>query len=520
MPDLRTRRSFARVVFPMLCCLGVLVSCAKDPVRVDRNRPPQTFLVAAPAESAQASYRIHLYWRGEDPDGYIAGFLWSWDDSTVGAFRFTTKTDSIFELTVNDSAALVGGGQQPPGQTQAHTFYIRAVDNLGKADPRLTIFNRRIYNASTDKPSVRFVGAIPGPNTAVIDTLCDKEPFTICWTGSDTDGYVSYYRWDVGIFSSPLQTDTCVTFNDLSAPSSVPLVSGVYTVTVTAVDNAFARSDPGSGGRTLIVVNHDPDTWILGADSSTTSDPIGWYSAPFLNGQAQPPSKVAFSQGDTIPFRSTVWWNWIGRDKACEIDPGDPRNGISGYSAVLRGQRNGGDPYIIGFRDFLCVASNGDTIRFTSNDPERVLNSCGFQDLVLDSLDAGRNIVFNVAARDRSGRADGTPAAFSFSCNFAPQAKSFTVETITLPSGQLAKRFRWVGEDLEDGVTKGAELILDDQEKATTRNFEQELVIPESQFRLYSPENPHRAKLRVIDRAEYYSEETLEVEFNVTYPSP
>src|SRR5688500_9085722 len=121
MPSSMTRRTLARMVVTMLCSVGALASCAKDPLRVDRNRPPQTYLVAAPAESSGASYRIHLYWRGEDPDGFISGFLWSWDDSTVGAFRFTTKTDSIFELTVNDSSTLFGGtGQQQPGQTRPH----------------------------------------------------------------------------------------------------------------------------------------------------------------------------------------------------------------------------------------------------------------------------------------------------------------------------------------------------------------------------------------------------------------
>ena len=513
-----TRHLLVRAAFPLLCCLGALVSCAKDPVRVDRNRPPQTFLVAAPAESAQASYRIHLYWRGEDPDGYVAGFLWSWDDSSIGAYRFTTKTDSIFELTVNDSATLFGGsGQTQPGQVKAHTFFIRAVDNLGKADPRPSIFNRRIYNASTEKPSVRFVGSVP--SGAEVDTICDNTPLTICWTGSDVDGYVSYYRWDVGVFSSPLQTDTCATFNDPNTPGSVPLISGVYTVTVTAVDNAFARSDPGSGGRSLIVVNYDPDTWLLDAASAPSADnAVGHYIQHYQDGNLVN-IRGTFAEGDTVPFRSTVWWEWTGRDRDCELAPGEgPPYGITGYAAVLRGTRNGGDPYIIGFRDFLCVAANGDTVRFTTNDPDKVANECGFTDLVLDSLDAGHNMVFNVASRDRAGRADGTPASFTFNCNFPPRAVSFTVEPDSLPGLGRVLRFRWEGKDPEDGITKGAELFLDDQERSTTNQFEQEKVIPESQFKLYSGSNPHNVSLRVIDRAGYYSEETLSVTFNVQYP--
>ena len=225
MPAFDTWRNLARVVVVMVCGLGFMASCAKDPLQVDRNRPPETYLVSAPAESASASYRIHLYWRGEDPDGYVAGFLWSWDDSSISAFRFTTKTDSIFELTVNDSATLVSGtSQTQPGTTRPHTFFLRAVDNLGKQDPSVAVFSRRVYNASTLKPTIRFVGAIP--SGAGNDTLRDGEPFKVCWTGSDADGWVKYYRYDIGPFSSPLTADTCAYFNDPNTPGAVPLKIG------------------------------------------------------------------------------------------------------------------------------------------------------------------------------------------------------------------------------------------------------------------------------------------------------
>ena len=108
MPS-RLWRITALVVFTLVTGV-VLLSCAKDPLKVDRNRPPQTFLVAAPVDTSVAdisySYRIHLYWRGEDSDGYVVGYEYSWDDSSIGAFKFTTKTDSIFELTVNDSSQM------------------------------------------------------------------------------------------------------------------------------------------------------------------------------------------------------------------------------------------------------------------------------------------------------------------------------------------------------------------------------------------------------------------------------
>ena len=292
--------------------IGLFTSCAKSPLLVDRNRPPRTFLVAAPIDSTIShpaatgvsySYRVHLYWRGEDPDGYVVGFLWAFDDSSAGHFRFTTKTDSIFDLTVNDSTDITGGSTLI-GSTRFHTFYIKAVDNLGKPDPNFAVFNKTTFKASTIRPRVRFVG--PLPSGMGIDTLSDGRPFQICWTGDDSDGVVIRYKFDVGTHSSPLTTDTCAYFNDSTNVNSVGLASGVYNLTLTAVDNALAV------GKTnfLFVVNHDPETWF-----EPKGNPNGYYNPPFLNGSQVDPSLVfTFHQGDTIPYRSTVWFNWDGED--------------------------------------------------------------------------------------------------------------------------------------------------------------------------------------------------------------
>ena len=501
MPAFDTWRNLARVVIvvAVVCCVGLMTSCAKDPLRVDRNRPPQTFLVSAPAESASASYRIHLYWRGEDPDGYVAGFLWSWDDSSVSAFRFTTKTDSTFDLAVNDSATLVSGtSQTQPSTVRAHTFFIRAVDNLGKADPTLAVFNRRVYNATTLKPTVRFVGAIPSGVGA--DTLRDGEPFKVCWTGNDADGYVAYYRYDIGPHSTPLSADTCASFNDASDPKSLPLSSGLYTLTVTAVDNAFAMSDPGAG-KIFLVVNRDPETWI----EPRGDYPKGYYIQHFNHGEeVNIPGE--FAPGDRIPYRSTVWWKWGGTDP-----DGGPDSCISGWSVGLfPGTRDNFEPYVIGFLDHLSA-----TQRFTTNDPT-ILGPLGFTEQILDSLDAGP-MLFRVTSRDCSGRLDGTPASFAFSVNWPPVLTAIGYEDVA-PGGIPSKRIFWTSDDLEDGLTKGAQITLDGIERIELLNSEQEIILPESRFISLSPSNPHSVSVRVKDRAGVFSENTLSVEFNVTYP--
>jgi hypothetical protein len=492
------------LVVLMLATGIVLLSCAKDPLRVDRNRPPETFLVAAPVDTSVAeiaySYRVHLYWRGEDSDGYVVGYEYSWDDSSIGAFRFTTKTDSIFELTVNDSSQITGGTGQNPTTARAHVFYIRAVDNLGKPDPSLTIYNRRTFKAQTEPPVVTFTGAIPNPNyPAVIDTVCEGTPFSVNWSGFDPDGVVTRYRFDVGAYNSPLTNDSTVVFNDPGNPGSVNLASGLYTMTVTAVDNANAVGKSSA----QFVVNRDPETVILSEDGQ---GPTGHYIQNYLGGQ-EVHIEGTFKEDETVPFRSTVWWSWDGEDShgGCEA------NCINGYSIVLNSGRNDNLPYIIGFQDSLGTGPGGETIHFKTNDPA-VLGPLGFSQFILDSLDAGIDIIARVAARDCSNRADGSPAAFRFNCNYYPTLESVTVSDTTFDfdgSGpdpiEPAQVIRWVGLDYEDGRTKNATVLLDDTLTLTFSRFEDFTMVSNRDFQRLSTGTTHTVKVRVADRADFPS---------------
>ena len=510
----RTGRKLALVL--LLSVTGaMLLSCAKDPLEVDRNRPPQTFLVGAPVDTTAAdvgyNYRIHLYWRGEDPDGYVVGFFWSWDDSSIGAFHYTTRTDSVFELAVNDSETIVGGVGNPQ-TSRYHTFFIRAVDNLGKPDPSLTMFNRRLFNAETEIPRVQFVGDIPNlSDSASIDTLCDKTPFTVCWTAFDPDGFVTRYRVNAGSYQSPLMTDSCITFN---APGGPTLASGLYTMTVTAVDNANAVGT----GTVQFVVNSDPETWFA-ASTGGPPDTVGFYQAPFIGGQEVTPVTVRFGPGETVPYRSTVWFYWNGSDTAPR-QGGCEQDSLTGFAFGLNpGTRNGFDPYIIGFLDEIAPG-----IPFSTNDPE-VLGPGGANraDLILDSLDAGIGIVARVASRDNSMRPDGTPATFQFNCNFSPTLDSLSVDSVfAIPSApgsvvaQPSRLIRWVGKDYEDGLTGAVTIVLDETlvlelnvgiPPPGQQHVQQQFwIVPDQTFRNLSPSGTeHSVRVRVADRAEFKS---------------
>ena len=505
MPLQRYVRSLARIAMAGTA-LALLAGCAKEPLQVDRNRPPRTYVVAAPgsaivADTVTASYRLHLYWRGEDPDGYVAGFLWAFDDSGISAFRYTTKTDSIFELTVNDSSEIAGGSQVLQ-VSRVHTFFVRAVDNLGKADPNLAIWNRRLYRASTIAPKVRFVGGLP--SGIGLDTLSDGAPFHVCWTGNDSDGVVRLYKYDVGAYSSALRADTCAYFNDPAVPGSVGLSSGLYAMTVTAVDNANAVGNT----QFLFVENHDPETWF-----EPKGAPVGHYIQPFLEGN-RVDSAGTFAEGDTVPYRSTVWFTWDAEDVT-----GGETNVVTGWSLNLRnGTRNNAEPYTIGFLDTL--SQGPPLVRFKTNNPD-VLGPLGFTNLILDSLDARYNMFLRAASRDGSNRADGTAAAFRFNCNRRPElrgelAVADTFAMVDLSVGpEDCKVIYWISYDFEDGQTKDARVTLDGLQVRLVHTEDQFIIVPNRIFQALAPSNPHSAKVVVLDRAGYASEQALTILFNV-----
>jgi hypothetical protein len=535
MPLRRLVRSLAGFAMPMAAML-FLTGCAKDIVRLDRNRPPQTFIVAAPLDSAgiggpntKASYRVHLYWRGEDSDGFVVGFLWSFDDSSIGAARYTTKTDSIFELLVNDSTVFTG--TETPGVSKYHTFFIRAVDNLGKSDPGIAIFNKRTFLAQTLKPRVGFLGALPehrkrviwvGPQPAdsdtveLVDTLADRTPFQVCWTGYDPDNPPDFgvprYQVTAGTYMSGISGDTCAYFNDPSSPKSISLASGLYKLTVKGFDVANAVGDSSF----VFVVNYDPDTWI-----KPRGAPIGHYIQPYLGGnELTVPLEGTFAPGDTVPFRSTVWWDWDAADSS----HGEP-NCIAGWSVFLSpGSRNGGDPYTIGFLDVLDPTANP-PVRFTTNNPA-VVGPPGFVSLILDSLDAVYNIHLFVRAEDCSGRIDGTPDIFAFNCNYPPKLNSVSVDsTIALnqTTGQIEEHLRisWDGSDYEDGKTTFARLTIDGTLNKELSNGEQEYLIPLSTFQGLSPGACEGSvRIRVADRAGVYISKDEEIEVRFPLPDP
>ena len=246
----RTESRFATAALALLLALVVLYGCrAFDPEPVVVNKPPDTFITGAPAETTGTVFRRHVYWYGNDADGQVVRYIYAITDSTVldrtdpsqdeedarfdpaddvttleiidGRFvGYTTRTDSIFEFTI-DRGALT---------SKDITFHIVAVDDLGEIDPepaRLQFFNNSLgnpvirftvstFDTTGANEQLRWIGTVAngpilpgdeiwrweGPYTGPYspeDTerpfIGFRNPFKICWEASSPNGAIEGYQF-------------------------------------------------------------------------------------------------------------------------------------------------------------------------------------------------------------------------------------------------------------------------------------------------------------------------------------
>lgn len=119
----------------LLAALVLAGSCQKElPNDPKPNRMPSTRLWLSSADTLnETSSRLHAHWYGEDPDGYVKGFLIAVPESasTVAAaypdtftYAWTTRNDSIIPLPLLKQRSLF-------------TMVARAVDNTFAEDASL-----------------------------------------------------------------------------------------------------------------------------------------------------------------------------------------------------------------------------------------------------------------------------------------------------------------------------------------------------------------------------------------------
>ena len=156
----------------LVLLLLLIQSCSELPVGVSENQPPDTYLSLFPDSTiSPQKTRIKITWWGDDPDGLVAGFRFSFDSTN---WVFTTKNDSTFQLSIS-------------GNDSTFRFWVAAVDEKGLIDPTPASNRYPVFNSP---PSVKF-----NEGTEIPDTTFTVASFS--WTGTDPDGdnTIKYYSW-------------------------------------------------------------------------------------------------------------------------------------------------------------------------------------------------------------------------------------------------------------------------------------------------------------------------------------
>ncbi|OGU29234.1 MAG: hypothetical protein A2057_08285 [Ignavibacteria bacterium GWA2_35_9] len=187
-----------KIILILIICSLILTSCYEDITdTVIPNQSPETGLSLYPDSSlgSQPS-RLTVSWWGDDPDGLIIGYYFSWDGIN---WTFTKNNDSLFSLQIG-------------AVDTTYIFRVSAVDNSGNG-----IFDNRILQNNIDYGPEPFVDAnqngiyennetfydigLIDPTPAEINLPIKNSTPTISWSSlsflPDTSFPVMTFGWNV-----------------------------------------------------------------------------------------------------------------------------------------------------------------------------------------------------------------------------------------------------------------------------------------------------------------------------------
>ena len=230
-----------KLLFPIVIIL-FLASCSTKPKEeLVPNIPPQTYIyVEGRADTVPA--KVFLRWYGNDPDGYVVGYYYNWDNDSDTVF--TTANCDTFSLS-------------SAGSVEVHVFKIWAEDNEGAVDPTPASV---IVPVTNSPPTIQFQrGTLPPDTTLPVAT------YYLEWHDVDGDSTVIgfYYMLDTDTIPHFVNADT----NRLTLTNIPP---GQRTLYVWAIDKSMALSDTLTHSwyvdtlrGNLLIVNEDENPQAL-----------------------------------------------------------------------------------------------------------------------------------------------------------------------------------------------------------------------------------------------------------------
>ncbi len=221
-------------------------SCYDNPTNNPvANKPPQTGLSLMPDSGISPQpTKLKVSWWGDDPDGNVVGFYFTWDGIN---WAFTTSNDSLFSLQIGAADT-------------TYLFQVSAVDNGGNGkydndikqngidfgpEPFIDKNNNGVY----DKGEKYFDIGLIDPSPATLDFPLKNTAPTVSWNSLSTVPDTSFPVMSFGWNAEDLDGDQTIlkikiALNDTTDPTKIVSLDGsVRNITIRTTD--FQSSDPG-----------------------------------------------------------------------------------------------------------------------------------------------------------------------------------------------------------------------------------------------------------------------------------
>lgn len=304
-----------KILLPGLIYLLIL-ACSDDiPNNPKPNQPPETqisFFTDKPLNAGIS--RQTFYWWGDDPDGIVIGFIYTFDENAANVeswnneqpnpdWTFTTSTNETFNLEL-------------AGADTIYTFQVKAVDDYGAADPTPAIQKFPIINTS---PIVQFPAGTDVPETTF--TVA-----TFSWSAADLDGDDTIAKFQYVLDDTTRNEawiDLDAKVKSITLTATTGLTEGEHVFFLRAVDIAGASSP------IIRMPRSQDDTWYVrqpkgtflviddyniadGTDAfyqsllSTIVGTIDLWDIKSNNRALEPPSSKAFTE--TLLLFDRIFW--------------------------------------------------------------------------------------------------------------------------------------------------------------------------------------------------------------------
>jgi hypothetical protein len=232
-------------LFVTILIIFGLYSCYDNPTdNPVPNKPPETglFLMPDSGISPQPT-KLKVSWWGDDPDGNVVGFYFTWDGIN---WTFTTSNDSLFSLQIGAADT-------------TYLFQVSAVDNGGNGTYDNDIkrnginfgpepFIDKNSNGVYDKGEKYYDIGLIDPTPAKLNFPLINTAPTIGWNSLSTVPDTSFPVMSFGWNAQDLDGDQTIlkieiALNDTTDPSKIiSLDGGTRNITIRTSD--FQSSDP------------------------------------------------------------------------------------------------------------------------------------------------------------------------------------------------------------------------------------------------------------------------------------